>query len=107
MNKRKLSLCALSLFASATASLLQTAKADDQTKVGAGNPAAIALAQKSPLVQSAYKFLLSQAAKIKDAQLRKATLDALGDGTCVQHRANMTDAQKDAIIATLIAQKLV
>jgi hypothetical protein len=51
--------------------------------------------------------LLSQAAKIKDAKLRKETLDALGDNPCVRHRANLTDAQKDAILATLIAQKLV
>src|SRR5215470_16700017 len=83
------------------------AQADDQTKPGAGNAAAIALAKKSPLVQSAYKFLLSQAAKIEDDKLRKETLDALGDNPCVQHRANLTDAQKDALIATLVAQKLV
>jgi len=83
------------------------AQADDQTKPGAGNAAAIALAKKSPLVQSAYKFLLSQAAKIGDDKLRKETLDALGDTPCVQHRANLTDAQKDAIVAALVAQKLV
>src|SRR5262249_52053882 len=83
------------------------AQADDQTKPGAGNAAAIALARKSPLVQSAYKFLLTQAAKIKDDKLRKETLDALGDNPCVRHRANLTDAQKDAIIAMLVAQKLV
>src|SRR5215470_6152581 len=85
----------------------QNAHADDQTKPGAGNAAAIALAKKSPLVQSAYKFLLSQAGKIKDAKLRKETLDALGDNPCVRHRVNLTDGQKDAIIATLVAQKLV
>jgi len=39
--------------------------------------------------------------------LRKETLDALGDDPCVRHRANLTDAQKDALIATLVAQKLV
>lgn len=107
MNKSKQFWCAFFLIAGAAGCLAQSAKADDQTKVGAGNPAAIALAQKSPLVQSAYKFLLSQAAKIKDAKLRKETLDALSDGTCVRHRASVTDAQKDAIIAKLIALNLV
>ena len=82
-------------------------QADDQTKTGAGNAAAIALAKKSPMVQSAYQFLLSQAAKIEDNKLRKETLDALGDDPCVHHRANLSDAQKDAIIQTLIAQGLV
>src|SRR5215813_8585101 len=91
----------------ACAGVAFAAQADDQTKTGAGNAAAIALAKKSPLVQSAYKFLLSQAAKIGDDKLRKETLDALGDNPCVQHRGNLTDAQKDAIVAALVAQKLV
>jgi hypothetical protein len=74
--------------------------ADDQTKTGAGNLAAIALAKKSPMVSSSFAFLLSQAARIKDATLRKETLDALGNPhTCIQHRANVTDAQKSAIPA--------
>src|SRR5215475_7462218 len=107
MKSSKQYLCAVLVFAGVALGAAQTAQADDQTKPGAGNPAAIALARKSPLVQSAYKFLLSQAAKIKDAKLRKETLDALGDGTCVRHRANLTDAQKDAIIAKLTAQNLV
>jgi hypothetical protein len=53
--------------------------ADDQTKTGAGHPAAIPLAKKSPMVRSSYAFRLLQAACIKDATLRKETLDALGD----------------------------
>ena len=82
--------------------------ADDQTKTGAGNPAAIALAKKSPIVQSAYQFDLAQAGRIQDSKLRKETLDALGnDNTCVHHRANLTDAQKDAIVQTLLSQNLV
>jgi len=40
-------------------------------------------------------------------KLRKETLDALSDGTCVRHRANLTDEQKDAIVAKLLAQNLV
>src|SRR5262249_2756307 len=100
-------LCAILVCAGVALATAQNARADDQTKPGAGNAAAIALAKRSPLVQSAYKFLLSQAAKIGDDKLRKETLDALGDNPCVRHRANLTDAQKDAIIATLVAQKLV
>src|SRR5215475_361125 len=107
MKSSKQYLCAVLVFAGVALGAAQTAQADDQTKPGAGNPAAVALAKKSPLVQSAYKFLLEQAGKIKDGKLRKETLDALSDGTCVRHRANLTDAQKDAIIAKLTAQNLV
>jgi hypothetical protein len=92
------------------AGLLGTAprvSADDQTKTGAGNAAAIALAKKSPMVRSAYDFLLEQAERIKDGKLRKETLDALGnDATCVRHRANLTDAQKDALVQALVSQGL-
>jgi hypothetical protein len=91
---------------SGSAVLATRAVADDQTKPGAGNTAAIALAKKSPIVQSAYQFLLGQAARIEDAKLRKETLDALGD-PCIHHRANLTEAQKDAIVATLTAQGLI
>src|SRR5262249_27076629 len=107
MKASKRCLCGIFLCAGVFFGVAQKAQADDQTKPGAGNAAAIALARKSPLVQSAYKFLLSQAAKINDDKLRKETLDALGDNPCVRHRASLTDAQKDAIIATLVAQKLV
>jgi hypothetical protein len=85
---------------------LERACADDQTKPGASNVAAIALAKRSPIVQSAYQFLLSQAGRIEDATLRKETQDALGD-PCIRHRAHLTEAQKDAIVATLTAQGLV
>jgi len=107
MRTSKRYFCAILVCAGAAFGAALNAHADDQTKPGAGNAAAIALAKKSPLVESAYKFLLSQAAKIKDDKLRRETLDALGDSPCVRHRANLTDAQKDAIIATLTAQKLV
>lgn len=95
--------CAV-LFASTAASALLGA---DQTVPGAGNADAIALAKKSPLVQSTYQFLLSQASRVKDDKLRKATLDAIGNPhTCVAHRVRLTDAQKDAILEQLVAQGL-
>jgi hypothetical protein len=82
--------------------------ADDQTKPGAGNAAAVALAKQSPMIQSAYHFVLSQASKIRDNALREVTLDAVGNpNTCVKHRANLTDAQKNTIVASLISAGLV
>jgi hypothetical protein len=84
------------------------AVADDQTLPGARNADADALAKKSPMVRSAYSFLQSQASRIKNDKLRKKTLDALGNpDTCIQHRKNLTDAQKVTIAQTLIAQGLV
>ncbi len=83
------------------------AHAADQTVPGAGNANAVALAKQSPMVQSAYQFVLSQAAKISDSQLRHQTLDALGNPqTCVTHRANLTDAQKNTIVSMLVTQGL-
>lgn len=91
-----------------TAIVVSPASADDQTLPGAGNAAAAALAKKSPMVNSAYEFLQSQARRIKDEKLRKETLDALGNpNTCIQHRKNLTEAQKDGIVQTLITQGLV
>ncbi|HXQ26413.1 MAG TPA: hypothetical protein VN822_08420 [Candidatus Acidoferrales bacterium] len=83
------------------------ALAGDQTVPGAGNANAIALAKQSPMVQSAYQFIQSQASKIKDVKLRQETLDAIGNPqTCVTHRAHLTDAQKSAIVQTLVSQGL-
>ena len=99
--------CAGIIFLAGEATFLAMGAAgDDQTKPGAGNAAAMALAKKSPIVQSAYQFVLSQGARIKDAQLRKETLDAL-ESPCIRHRANLSEAQKDAIVATLVSQGLV
>src|SRR5262249_34513839 len=81
--------------------------AADQTVPGAGNANAAALAHRSPLVRSAFHFLLDQASRPKDAKLRKETLDAIGNPhTCVTHRAKLTDAKKDAIVQPLITQGL-
>src|SRR5262249_28616721 len=81
--------------------------AADQTQPGACNANAATLARRSPIVKSAYDFLLDQASRIKDAKLRNETLDAIGNlHTCVKHRVNLTDAQKTAIVQTLINQGL-
>ena len=99
-------LCAGIIIAGGVTFFAAAAAGDDQTKPAVGNAAAIALAKKSPMVQSAYQFLLEQGERIQDAQLRKETLDALGD-PCIHHRAKLSEAQKDVIVATLLAQGLV
>jgi len=72
-------------------------------QIGAGNGTAIALAQKSPAVQTAYNYLIDQAEKIQDAKLRSRTLDAIRNpATCVYHRANLSQAQEQAIVQQLL-----
>ena len=83
------------------------AHAVDQTRPGAGNAAAVTLAARSPLVQSAQRALERHTADIRDHQLRHATRDAIGNrDTCIAHRAGLGDADKDAIVAALVEAKL-
>jgi len=85
-----------------------SATAQDQTTPGAGNQNAINLSSKSPLVQSAYRFLIRQAERIDDAKLRKETLDAIANpNTCVQHRAGLSDADKNKILQNLTTAGLI
>ena len=84
------------------------ALAQDQMMPGAGNQDAINLSSRSPLVQSAYRFLISQAGKIDEPRLRRETLDAIANpNTCVQHRAGLSDADKNKILQALITAGLV
>jgi hypothetical protein len=79
-----------------------------QIQPGAGNAAAVALAQKSPEVQSAYNFLLSQARLLKNARLRNQTLDALSNPrTCVTHRAGVDANKKNEILQQLVSAGLI
>lgn len=96
--------CAVTLCGVST--LPSSAHADDQTKTGAGNQAAIKLARKSPVVQSAYDFLIDQAYRLRDEKLRRETVDALNDETCVRHRANLSDAEKNEIVQQLLSAGL-
>ena len=85
-----------------------SAEAADQTQVGAGNARAQQIGSASPLVQSAVELLEQNARQIDNGQLRAVTLDSfLNPSTCIRHRANVTDAVKNQIIATLTAQDLV
>jgi len=85
-----------------------SAFAADQTQVGVGNARAQQIGAASPLVRSAVELLKDNAQQIEDGELRAATLDSfLNPNTCIRHRANVTDAVKNQIIATLLAQNLV
>jgi hypothetical protein len=82
--------------------------AQPQTVPGAGNAAAANIAQSSRIVASAMDFLVGQAKSLSDPTLRMQTLDAISNvNTCVMHRANLTDAAKDAILTALKNQGLV
>jgi len=76
-------------------------------QIGAGNGNAIALAKKSPAVQTAFAYLLSQAQSLQDDNLRTQTLDALSNlNTCVKHRIHVTPAMQQAIVQQLLAAGL-
>lgn len=86
----------------------QTITGPDQTKTGAGNAAAAALASDSVMVQSAFTFLQRQINRIQDSNIRVQTADAFTNlATCVQTRAGLTDARKDAILQMLADQELI
>jgi hypothetical protein len=53
-------------------------------------------------------LLANNAQQIRDDQIRQATLDSfLNPVSCIRHRANLSDAAKNQIVATLQAQGLV
>jgi hypothetical protein len=80
----------------------------DQTTPGAGNADATKIAQNSPLIQSAYEFLIQQAKQVQTASYRNATLDAISNPkTCITHRAGITDSQKQVILQQLVQAGLV
>ena len=99
----------LAMRAAAMALLAATqAVAQTQTTPGAGNAAAVAIASKSQMVHSTMEFLVDQAMSITDSKLRSETLDAITNpSTCVQHRAGVDDATKNAILQKLIAERRV
>lgn len=95
----------LALLVAATAT---SAMGADQTVPGKGNAYAIKIASNSPLVQSAQEFLVDQARQLQDDKLSKEMLDAIANPqTCIKHRAGLSEAAKDQIVNTLIAEGLV
>jgi hypothetical protein len=78
------------------------ALAADQTVVGAGNALAVNIASNSEIVQTARQFLINQAYSIQDPNLQSVTIDAINNPTtCITHRANLTEADKTAILKKL------
>ena len=104
MNFRSCLLAAAAMFA-----MLGIARADDQTQIGAVNAIATATASHSRLVMSAYARLRQRLqASITNPVILKGTMDGLfNPDTCVQHRANLTQAQKQAILNQIVAAGLV
>ena len=85
-----------------------SASAQDQTKPGAGNAAAINLSDKSPLVKSAHQFLLGQAQRIQNSALREQTLEILTNNSlCVEQRIGVDAAKKQALLQKLLDAGLV
>src|SRR5712692_9898501 len=83
-------------------------RAQEQTVPGAGNATAIALSNKSPMVQSAKEFLLKNIKRIDDASARAITLDAIANPTtCVAHRTGLQESDKNTRLQDLIAAGLV
>jgi len=81
--------------------------AQEQSAPVGDNRHAMELAQKSPMVQSAYRYLRARAAKIGDERLRKETRDAIGNArTCIRHRAGLSVEDKKRIAEILIASGL-
>jgi hypothetical protein len=74
-----------------------------QTVPGTGNGQAIKTAQASPLVRSAYEFLVSQTFELSNDRLREQTYDAIANPeTCILHRRSLTLADKQNIVAELL-----
>jgi len=73
---------------------------------GPGNEEAIRLAGASPLVRSAERYLLGQVERLRNESLRSTTQDALSRQTCVRHRANVTESDKEAIVEQLRRDRL-
>jgi hypothetical protein len=107
MNKKKLARrvgpCLLLALVSIAPALAQS-----QTFLGPGNQNAVELARKSPMVQSAYRFLIEHAKRIGNSRMRDETLEAITNpDTCVQHRAGLTEADKNRILQVLVDAGLV
>jgi hypothetical protein len=83
------------------------ADAQDQSQIGKGNADAQALGNRSPVVQSALRYLVQTSRQIDDAKLRKETLDILQNPrSCLRHRAGLDQNAKNEILATLVREGL-
>ena len=92
----------LGLTAAALLFVSALASGADQTRIGTGNDSALAIAEKSPLINSAMALLKQQADHIEGVKLKRETLDAFTNpDTCIAHRAHLADKDKAAIVRAL------
>ncbi|MBY0613172.1 MAG: hypothetical protein K2P80_13400 [Beijerinckiaceae bacterium] len=82
--------------------------AEDQGKLGLGNALAVSTAEKSALVQSSRKFILTALDQVADGKLRDLTKDGIDNiGTCIAHRAGLTAARRQELFERLKAENLI
>jgi hypothetical protein len=78
-----------------------------QNSPGKGNRRAAENAPKSQMVRSSMDLLVGRVKKIKDPVLRGSTLDIADNAqTCIKHRADLSEREKDAVLAALNASGL-
>jgi hypothetical protein len=87
----------------ATILTVTSAHAADQSQPGAGNARSLHIASGSHYALAAQKYLTESAKTIKDPAIRRETLDALDPSTCVHHRIGIGAAEKQTILANLVA----
>ncbi|UDF04670.1 hypothetical protein [Asticcacaulis sp. AND118] len=73
----------------------------------AATPALAAKPHVAERARKDYRALQQTAQTIKDPDIRKATVDALQPGTCVRHRAGLSDEGKAVILTRLAARGFV
>ena len=71
------------------------------------NTAAVRAARQSPLVQHAYRQLITEARAISDSSLRRVTLDALTNPqSCVAYRSGVHERDRRDIVTALVSAGL-
>lgn len=87
----------------AAAALATSAHAADQSVPGAGNADALRIAAGASVARAAVRYVTDQARSIHDPLVRRETLDSLDPATCVHHRKGVGPAEKQAVLASLVA----
>ena len=83
-------------------------QAADQTVVGAGNARAMQLAGQSPLVMSAVELVKSRLKDIQSTELRRSLTELTQKPeTCIQHRVNISNEDKQRLLDALDKEGLI
>ena len=105
LDSARTSLLAAAYFAIAATTL--QAQVPGPTAPGSGNGRAVEIAAGSPFVQSAYLYIGEQILRLSDSNLRAQSLDAIvNPNNCILHRAGLQLADRQAIVAKLLAAGL-